>query len=494
MPREIVFAPKIYQGIGFKHLYDLQGCDSTRLLLQEINTNGGIIKKMLSALLETIQMESGIGTPILEDTRPLDYIEWGWIPQIRDFLHHIQGKIIGASPIPRIFRVNDSYIMDSPSLREKSYRERMLIHRCRLFLQVETLSDIVDMTGTRILEQWKTDHTPKPSASNKKWPLQANPGKEAWKTWKHFLQEAFEYGTGTLRVQLGAWLQQNRSRTHQQYFDPTTTQLYIKQDELWRMYEMTATTRRQMLFNRQKHELRFEVPESAIPIEIINSTTGNWVTNKTTHTMASAPEKSDPKTLYEKITQHGHGLLNNVQLLREESDLAEILSQATNVVTATDGGFNPDTGISTFGWVIAMRGTLIAKNRGPVAAHPSMAESFRAEGYGIASVAIFLKILIEHFKVTPENHVWKFFIDNKALIQRMESYQWKIQNSTSNLRSDADITNLANEYLKHIPASLIHVKSHQDDTTEYDKLPFEAQMNVMADALATQQHDLMEAH
>jgi hypothetical protein len=131
-------------------------------------------------------MESGIGTPILEDTRPLDYIEWGWIPQIRDFLHHIQGKIIGASPIPRIFRVNDSYIMDSPSLREKSYRERMLIHRCRLFLQVETLSDIVDMTGTRILEQWKTDHTPKPSASNKKWPLQANPGKEAWKTWKHF--------------------------------------------------------------------------------------------------------------------------------------------------------------------------------------------------------------------------------------------------------------------------------------------------------------------
>jgi hypothetical protein len=45
MPREIVFAPKLYQGIGFKHLYDLQGCDATRLLLQEINTSGGTIKR-----------------------------------------------------------------------------------------------------------------------------------------------------------------------------------------------------------------------------------------------------------------------------------------------------------------------------------------------------------------------------------------------------------------------------------------------------------------
>jgi hypothetical protein len=26
--REVVFAPKIYQGLGLKHLYDLQGCDS----------------------------------------------------------------------------------------------------------------------------------------------------------------------------------------------------------------------------------------------------------------------------------------------------------------------------------------------------------------------------------------------------------------------------------------------------------------------------------
>jgi hypothetical protein len=103
MPREVVFTPKLYQGIGLKHLYDLQGCDSTRLLQQEINMYGSPTSKMIQALLETIQLESGIGSPILEDNRPLDYIEWGWIPQIRDFLQHIDGKIIGVTKTPPRF-------------------------------------------------------------------------------------------------------------------------------------------------------------------------------------------------------------------------------------------------------------------------------------------------------------------------------------------------------------------------------------------------------
>jgi capsular polysaccharide biosynthesis protein len=29
MPREVVYAPSLYQGIGMRHLYDIQGSDST---------------------------------------------------------------------------------------------------------------------------------------------------------------------------------------------------------------------------------------------------------------------------------------------------------------------------------------------------------------------------------------------------------------------------------------------------------------------------------
>jgi hypothetical protein len=113
MPREVVYAPARYQGIGMQHLYDLQGSNGTRLFLQELNQFNSNTQHMLIAVLDAIQLEAGIRTPIMEDCRPLDYIEWGWIPQIRDFLHHINGKIIIGKRKQNIYRQNDQYLMDA---------------------------------------------------------------------------------------------------------------------------------------------------------------------------------------------------------------------------------------------------------------------------------------------------------------------------------------------------------------------------------------------
>jgi hypothetical protein len=71
MPREVVFASKIHQGLGMKHLYNIQGCNSTRLLLQEICDKTSTTSQMLAILIDTIQLMAGIGSPILEDTQRL---------------------------------------------------------------------------------------------------------------------------------------------------------------------------------------------------------------------------------------------------------------------------------------------------------------------------------------------------------------------------------------------------------------------------------------
>jgi hypothetical protein len=66
MPREVVYCSLKYQGLGMKHLYDIQGSDSTRLFLQEIN-HDGITQLMLTCALVAMQLEAGIGKPILKD-------------------------------------------------------------------------------------------------------------------------------------------------------------------------------------------------------------------------------------------------------------------------------------------------------------------------------------------------------------------------------------------------------------------------------------------
>jgi hypothetical protein len=170
---------------------------------------------MITILLEAIQMEAGIEKPILEDNHPLQYIEWGWIPSIRDFLYHLDAQITNTTTGLPIYRVNDSLIMDSQVIRELSRKEQILVNRCRLFLQIENISDITNAEGKQILPQYINNTPDKPSQSQKKWPLQSDPGREAWTIWKRVLKHAFLNSTGELAKSLGAWTTRNTTRTYE---------------------------------------------------------------------------------------------------------------------------------------------------------------------------------------------------------------------------------------------------------------------------------------
>jgi hypothetical protein len=184
-------------------------------------------------------------------------------------------------------------------------------------------------------------------------------------------------------------------------------------------------------------------------------------------------------------------LFHNIALLADTEEIDSLLQGGTNFEIASDGGHDPESGISTYGWIVLIDKRPIAKGRGPAAAHPLMAESFRAEGFGIASAGAFLQTLIQHFEVQVKQFNWHFFVDNQAMIKRMESYELQIPSSGWNLRADADITNFAYGTLKELHPSFQHVKSHQDTNESDEPLPFDAQINVIADDLATRQRVIM---
>jgi hypothetical protein len=95
--------------------------------------------------------------------------------------------------------------MDSPQIREKTRKEQILINRCRIFLQVECISNIATADGTALNKSWYSSQSLKRSTSNKAWPLQSDPGKEAWNIWENFLTRAFTDGSGKLKNKLQRW-------------------------------------------------------------------------------------------------------------------------------------------------------------------------------------------------------------------------------------------------------------------------------------------------
>jgi hypothetical protein len=348
MPREVVFCQQKYQGLGLKHLYDLQGADSIRLLLQELNSKGGTTNSMLTILLDVLQLEAGLQMPILEDTRALHYIEWGWLPSIRDFLHHMNGKITKATSGLPVYRVNDSLIMDSPIITTLSRKEQILINQCRLLLQVECLSDITDPAGQQLLDSWIHNTFPKPSRSLKRWPLQGDPGREAWATWKKYLLRAFTTSSRELRNPLGDWMKRNETRCYYVYWSAASKALLLQQEEnLWRRFPLVKSSRRQNFFSKN-HNATVPLPTDVTPAEIILETQQHYITGK----LAKMLPKHKPRenTLLEKILHQSKKVFfQNIELFTKETMIGDKFQKSALIDTASDGSHEPLTGILAYG-------------------------------------------------------------------------------------------------------------------------------------------------
>jgi ribonuclease HI len=144
--------------------------------------------------------------------------------------------------------------------------------------------------------------------------------------------------------------------------------------------------------------------------------------------------------------------------------MAHLTSQQLTHI-ATDGGYDPRTGISTYGWVIASNDTILATGRGPAEAHPTMADSFRAEGYGAASALLFVIAYMESNQIPLEHTTWKLHIDNKSMVGRLSEHNksWA-RRPKHQTRPESDITNVAEELLRKLPnVQVLHIKGHQDN-------------------------------
>ena len=100
------------------------------------------------------QWQSGQSTPILQHTQTLlPHLECRWIKSLREGLQSINAKIITDQKyIVSPERENDRYIMEEASaLNIFSHHDLKIINYCRLFLNITTVSEMMDATGTKIL-------------------------------------------------------------------------------------------------------------------------------------------------------------------------------------------------------------------------------------------------------------------------------------------------------------------------------------------------------
>jgi hypothetical protein len=151
MPRLVVHASIQFGGVGLLDLYTEQGCSKIILVLSHLRYQQYLFKPLI-ALIESYIVLSGIMVSPLLNKQSVTYASSAWMNTLCSFLHKHSIKIF----IPSLQTLNtmrrfDQPIMNQQTISSLSNSEAEMINSCRLYLQVNTLSEITNHVGTVIL-------------------------------------------------------------------------------------------------------------------------------------------------------------------------------------------------------------------------------------------------------------------------------------------------------------------------------------------------------
>ena len=399
--------------------------------------------------------------------------------------------ITNATEKPTLNRENDSFLMDHFINANLTTKDLAKLNRVRLHLQIARISEIATADGKYIHKSWLTETGQRNSLSLLNWPRQEiNPS--LWKHWLKHIKRTFLNEQGMLKTKLGAWTSYPKERVYLNVYDPSDETIYthIPDTTLWTTNSISDKQRRSWTLQPTGST---ECPQQAymFPIDILPNRDNqqlqcypvNIKMDKTTPTHDGSFISC---LLHENTTTKA--LVHDVTILIPEEQIHALLLHHKKVTIASDGGVTDGTG--SFGWILAINDTVIAKARGPAEGSKDLMHSFRAEGYGMLSATTFISELDAFFSL-PATIKWEFLLDSESLMKRLDTHKQPILPMNFPLATDYDVTQAVHCQLAYIDHTITHVKSHQDDNSPFEKLSKAAQYNVMADRLATTQYESM---
>ena len=210
--RDVLFAPVGVQGLGLKNLFLTQGINHVSDLLENTwkNTITGQLQRMS---LEYMRLELGVNSKILNSDyntlSPL-ILTQSWMEHTWRFMSTYGITVDVDAPQIQMLRENDHPLMElvlkSTSVTKQ---ELQVVNKCRLYLQIFRLSDMITGCGRYIRDNiWNgiRDHHNK--SKTMAWPLFPPPSKAMLTIWQSVLRRVLcSFKFKTLDTPLGSWIQ-----------------------------------------------------------------------------------------------------------------------------------------------------------------------------------------------------------------------------------------------------------------------------------------------
>jgi exonuclease III len=492
-PRRVVFGPQRFGGIAMRPLTIEQLIQQVQMVLKHLRCPGEC-HALLRIMLSWAQLGTGMGFPLLGSPgKFVPHLECKLTQSIRSGLASVGAHIDSLETflfLPR--RAFDCHIMDEIcSCKQFTAPQIQRINACRLYLQATLLSDIATPCGRFIHPAYyKGTRSARINWPTLQYPRQAKPDKTSWAFWRKGLQLTYLLDDKqTLRNKLGAWNPaKHYHNTWRWNYTPEGLHQQSPKTKIIKQYQQHDTVRRTIRFLPRGTHVP-TLPRDFIPVEPEKGTQHYRVSLSQIYPFPRESLPCHPEEIKHMIQQlHPSlkNLVNHVETLATDQEIDNCLASNQPIRIASDGGAIP--GRASYGWIIQMGTTKIAKGKGPT--HGDDPRSFRAEGYGMASALLYLRLLQRQHEFPQYRSALNMIIcDNQGLLKRIaQAVEWTYTTPNVTLRAEWDVESVILDMYRELGLhfNFKHVKSHQDDDTPSSNLSLECRLNVEADRLATE--------
>jgi hypothetical protein len=478
LPRALVYAPKEFFGLSIPNLYWEQGIAHVDRLIRYGQSNH-LTGQLLRQSLEILQVELGMS----ESALTVNFGQFGhlvsptWLTSTWEFISHfnISFKVHIAPFI--LAREGDGCLMDL--FVQKGYRKQhlALLNRCRIFLQVVRISDIVTGCGKFISRTAMDGRYDATFPRDLRWPVQGELPAAAWTIWRQALSSLCET-SNTLSRPLGCWLQSSKRRF---FYHELEERIYEFDSRYWWYYARSSrrSTRSEASRFTARQRYRDGIPQRLRPATVEVSPTYCWLTGfAASVTEDVLPDLNFVEYLKQRLPVDTHWATKHVSVGGTWRDiLTSFQTNAGTLIAVSDGSYK--AGYGTASWIICdpTDETTFIAGKAIAPGTIEQQSAFRSELVGLYGIALFLYAMQEYVGVSTCSVT--IGCDGLSALNRVKYLISNVNPNSSNF----DLV-FATRWLflqRTTTPAFQHVKGHQDEHMDLD---IWARLNIKMDASA----------
>ena len=477
-PRSVVYGPKAMMGLGKSNIYVRQGVTHICTLQKFLNTDT-ITGELIRANIEGTKIHIGIGNNLfsMDYTRLNRLAPASLVKHIWYFCDKYNITIQEETTSDLIHRrQNDCYIMEEAASKEEfSNNDLEHINRCRIFLQVTTLSDITNGNGMLLRQgvmngDMRVLHQP-----YYKWPRQSRPGIPSWRLWRKAMKTCFLHGV-RLHLkrgkQLGPWNDGDQDDWNW-FFSRRPQKIYERHLNRWKVYRRSGRGR---IGGNSPFTYMcdaFSKPRDATRCTVHIDTQGRLRLSGTGRDVEEV----------RRTNKTPHTILNNTSFHGDIRNIIESIQNGTSK-SVSDGSWVKEKGVGSAGWIIegSTQGNQIRGQYETPGSESSQC-SHRSEMWGVLGIIMSVNSFCDTYNITEGTITAQ--CDGEGTINIL---QW-MHPITDNNRKHYDLILALKKAIDISPLTwtFAHLKGHQDKHTSFSQLDRWAQLNVLVDTLAKQE-------